>query len=139
MRMAEQAVYRIDELTGAARERAFDWVRDDMYQLESSEILSMPAAIARELPMWHVTADDLNKAADKVGYCYAYDLVETLLKRHSYHGAKYCDYVERALEKLAGEKVEHIANYAWEYFPDDCVIEQANENDMEFTADGSLY
>lgn len=140
MRMVEKAVYRIYELEGEARERAFAWVREEMAEFEVGEIYAQPDLITDECTHpWSVTADDLRKAAEKVGHCYAFDLVDELINRHHYHGAKYRDHVEHALEKIAREKIESVRNHLYDLFPDVDVIAEAEANKWEFNEDGSLY
>ena len=140
MRMVEKAVYRIYELEGKARERAFAWVREEMAEFEVGEIFIQPDLIMDECAKpWSVTADDLQKAAEKVGHCYAFDLVDELINRHHYHGAKYRDHVGHALEKIAREKIESMRNHLYDFFPDADVIAMAESNEWEFNENGSLY
>ena len=139
MRMVEKAVYRIYELEGEARERAFAWVREEMAEFEVGEFSEQPDDIMSECPKCNVTADDLKQAAEKVGHCYAFDLVDELLNRHAYHGRKEAKYVRLALGGIAREKIESMYNHLYDFFPDADVIAMAEANEWEFNENGNLY
>ncbi len=140
MRKVEQTIYRINELEGRARRAAFQWARGQMCEMEAEEINDAVSALECHLNRYsRIDAKDLNVAADKIGDCYAYDIVEDYIKQTNMHGEREADRVLEGLNKVANKKAECFYVYDEDCFPDYDVIETAESNDWEFTKHGELY
>lgn len=140
MRKVEQTIYSINELEGRARKVAFQWARGQMYETEAEEVNNAVSALESHLNNYsRISVKDLNVAADKIGDCYAYDIVDAYIEQTGMHGEREADRVLEGLNKVADKMADRFYVYDEECFPDDDVIATADANDWEFTERGELY
>lgn len=140
MRQILTTVYALNEIPDEhTRQNAIDALRFDLVAIQAQEIYDVVDSIEKALQPWAtVNAKDLNDAANKVGWCWGFDIVENYIKRTRMHGERLKARVMAALEREADEIVRYFDNNPKEAFSDEDVLEHANANEYEYREDGKL-
>lgn len=140
MRQVLTTVYALNEIPDErTRQNAIDALRYGLIAEQAQEIYDVVDDIEKALQCRvMVTAEDLNDAANKVGWCWGFDIVENYIKRTRMHGERLKARVTAALEREADEIVKRFDDNPETAFSDDDVIEHANANEYEYTKDGQL-
>lgn len=140
MRQVLTTVYALNEIPDErTRQNAIDALRYELIAEQAQEIYDVVDSIEKALQPWAtVNAKDLNDAANKVGWCWGFDIVENYIKRTCMHGERLKARVMAALEREADEIVKRFDDNPETAFSDDDIIEHANANEYEYTKDGKL-
>ena len=140
MRQVLTTVYALNEIPNErARQNAIDALRYQLIAEQAQEIYDVVDGIEKTLPYGvMVTAEELRRAADQVGWCWGFDIVENYISRTRMHGYRLQARVMAALEREADEIVKRFDDNPETAFSDDDVIEHANANEYEYTKDGKL-
>lgn len=140
MRKVLTTVYALNEIPGErTRQNAIDALRYELIAEQAQEIYDVVDSIEKALQCRvMVTAEELRAAADQVGWCWGFDIVENYISRTRMHGYRLKARVMAALEREADEIVKRFDDSPETAFSDDDVIEHANANEYEYTKDGML-
>lgn len=140
MRKVLTTVYGLSEIPDeCARQNAIDALRYQLVAEQAREIYDVVDDIEKALQCRvMVTAEELRAAADQVGWCWGFDIVENYISRTRMHGCRLQARVMAALEREADEIVKRFDDNPETAFSDDDVIEHANANEYEYTKDGKL-
>lgn len=132
--------YALNEIPDeCARQNAIDALRYGLIAEQAQEIYDVVDDIEKALQCRvMVTAEELRAAADQVGWCWGFDIVENYIKHTRMHGERLKARVMAALEREADEIVRYFDDNPETAFSDDDVIEHANANEYEYTKDGML-
>lgn len=129
--------YEISELTGSAKENALDYVRNDMYELDTDEITAARLWLWQKLNHCsYITAAELKALADEYGYWCVFLMVEHYIGRTRMHGARDADYVSRAMNVEADCLIKNL-NSGLNYSEKD-IIEHADANGWYFDENGKF-
>ncbi len=140
MRKIEMTAYALNEIPDErTRQNAIDALRYELIAEQAQEIYDVVDGIEKALQCRvMVTAEELRAAADQVGWCWGFDIVESYISRTRMHGYRLKARVMAALEREADEIVKRFDDNPETAFSDDDVIEHANANEYEYTKDGKL-
>ena len=140
MRQVLTTVYGLSEIPDErTRQNAIDALRYELIAEQAREIYDVVDQIENWLLCWNeVSAKELRTAADQVGWCWGFDIVENYISRTRMHGYRLKARVMAALEREADEIVKRFDDNPETAFSDDDVIEHANANEYEYTKDGKL-
>lgn len=140
MRKVLTTVYGLSEIPDErTRQNAIDALRYELIAEQAQEIYNVVDSIEKALQPWAtVNAKDLNDAANKVGWCWGFDIVENYITRTRMHGERLKARVMAALEKEADEIVRYFDDNPEKAYSDADVIEHADANECEYTKDGKL-
>ena len=140
MRQVLTTVYALNEIPDArTRQNAIDALRFELIADQASEIYGVIDDIEKALQYRvMVTAEELRRAADQVGWCWGFDIVENYISRTRMHGYRLKARVMAALEREADEIVKRFDDNPETAFSDDDVIGHADANECEYTKDGKL-
>ena len=140
MRQVLTTVYGLSEIPDErTRQNAVDALRYELIAEQAQEIYGVVDQIEDWLLCWNeVSAKELRTAADQVGWCWGFDIVESYISRTRMHGYRLKARVMAALEREADEIVKRFDDNPETAFSDDDVIEHANANEYEYTKDGKL-
>ena len=140
MRQILTTVYALDEIPDKiARQNAINELRNDLIASQAEEIYCVVERLETELSRWaFVNKKELEDTANKVGWCWGFDVVDNYIERTRMHGMRSTRYVMAALTKEADKIVRHFDNNPEEAYLDEDVIELANDNEYEFREDGKL-
>ena len=138
MRQMLTTVYALNEIPDEhTRQNAIDALRFDLVAIQAQEIYDVVDSIEKALQPWAtVNAKDLNNAANKVGWCWGFDIVENYIKRTRMHGERLKARVMAALEREADEIVRYFDDNPEKAYSDADVIEHADANEYEYREDG---
>lgn len=138
MRQVLTTVYALNEIPDEhTRQNAIDALRFDLVAIQAQEIYDVVDSIEKALQPWAtVNAKDLNDAANKVGWCWGFDIVENYIKRTRMHGERLKARVMAALEREADEIVRYFDDNPEKAYSDADVIEHADANEYEYREDG---
>ena len=140
MRQILTTVYALNEIPNEdTRCQAINELRNDLIAWQAQEIYDVLSDIKKELECRvMVTVKDLRDAANKVGWCWGFDVVENYINRTHMHGLRSEQHVMPALMREADEIVRYFDDNPEKAFSDDDVIEHANANEYEYREDGKL-
>ena len=140
MRKVLTTVYGLSEIPDErTRQNAIDALRYELIAEQAREIYDVVDDIEKALQRRvMVTAEELRAAADQVGWCWGFDIVENYISRTRMHGYRLKARVMAALEREADEIVKRFDDNPETAFSDDDIIEHANTNEYEYTKDGKL-
>lgn len=140
MRQVLTTVYGLSEIPDErTRQNAIDALRYELIAEQAQEIYGVVDQIENWLLCWNeVSAKELRTAADQVGWCWGFDIVESYISRTRMHGYRLKARVMAALEREADEIVKRFDDNPETAFSDDDVIAHADANECEYTKDGKL-
>lgn len=140
MRKVLTTVYALNEIPDErTRQNAIDALRYELIAEQAQEIYDVVDQLENRLFYWDaVSVTELRAAADQVGWCWGFDIVESYISRTRMHGYRLKARVMAALEREADEIVKRFDDNPETAFSDDDVIEHADANEYEYTKDGKL-